>query len=74
MQGHVLSRDNLGTIEFKEGNYEVAVQHHMISAKMGYERSLSCIKDMFKDGQTTKAQYAEALREYQDAVEEMKSP
>ena len=74
MKGHTLSRHNLGVIEFYGGNYELAVQHRMISSKMGYEKSLVCIKDMFMKGLATKAQYAEALRGYQDAVEEMKSP
>ncbi|EJK56740.1 hypothetical protein THAOC_23314, partial [Thalassiosira oceanica] len=59
--------------EFNEGNYDLAVQHWMISAKMGYENSLNAIKKMFMEGRATKAQYAEALRGYGDAVEEMKS-
>ncbi|EJK48181.1 hypothetical protein THAOC_33047 [Thalassiosira oceanica] len=48
--------------------------HLMISAKMGHEKSLNKIKEMFKEGLATKAQYAEALFGYRDAVEEMKSP
>ena len=74
MKGDALSRNNLGVVELNEGNYEVAVQHWMISAKMGYGKSLNNIKAMFMDGQATKAQYAEALRGYQTAVENMKSP
>ena len=74
MEGHVLSRHGLGLVENKHGNYELAVQHWMISAKMGHEDSLNGIKNMFKIGQATKAQYAEALLVYRDAVEEMKSP
>ena len=74
MKGHVVSRHNLGSVEFEEGNCELAVQHYMISVKMGYKRSLDCIKDMFTKGLATKAQYAEALRGYQTAVQEMKSP
>ncbi|EJK56142.1 hypothetical protein THAOC_24028 [Thalassiosira oceanica] len=73
MKGHVLSRHNLGVVEYNNGNYELAVQHWMISAKMGYEPSLNTIKDMFKEGHAAKAQYAEALLGYRDAVEEMKS-
>ncbi|EJK76815.1 hypothetical protein THAOC_01404 [Thalassiosira oceanica] len=73
MKGHVLSRHSLGFAELDNGNYEVAVRHWMISAKMGDEKSLNVIKEMFKRGQATKAQYAEALRGYGDAVEEMKS-
>ena len=41
--------------EYKRGNYNLAVQH-MISAKMGYEKSLDEIKDMFIKGHATKAQ------------------
>ena len=74
MRGDALSRYNLGLLEVKDGNYELALQHWMISAKMGYERSLNDIKAMFKEGHATKAQYAEALIGYRDAVEEMKSP
>ena len=67
-------RHNLGSAEFNEKNYELAVQHLMISAKMGYEKSLNGIKEMFKEGHATKAQYAEALLGYRDALDEMKSP
>ena len=74
IKGHARSRHNLGVIEASSGNWELAVQHCMISAKMGYDLSLNFIKDLFLKGTATKAQYAEALRGYQDAVEEMKSP
>jgi len=74
MRGHAESRHNLGVFAFGRGNYEIAVQHCMISAKMGHEMSLICIKAMFMKGHATKAQYAEALRGYQDAVEGMRSP
>ena len=73
IKGDADSRHNLGAIESVAGNYELAVQHGMISAKMGYKDSLDGIKQMFKDSHATKTQYAEALREYQNAVEEMKS-
>ena len=73
MKGHAESRHHLGVVEFKEGNYDLAARHWMISAKLGHENSLNNIKDMFKEGHATKAQYATALRGYGDAVEEMKS-
>ncbi|EJK62579.1 hypothetical protein THAOC_16799 [Thalassiosira oceanica] len=73
MKGHVASRHCLGVVEFNERNHELAVQHYMISAKMGDENSLDNIKGMFVGGQATKAQYAEALRGYGNAVQEMKS-
>ena len=74
MQGHVESRHNLGGAEYQAGNYKLAVQHWMISAKMGDQYSLNNIKLLFAEGHATKAQYAEALLGYRDAVEEMKSP
>ncbi|EJK68829.1 hypothetical protein THAOC_09960 [Thalassiosira oceanica] len=61
VQGHVESRYILGAVEYRNGNYELAVQHLMISAKMGDEGSLNEIKEMFKKGHASKAQYAEAL-------------
>ncbi|EJK74212.1 hypothetical protein THAOC_04122, partial [Thalassiosira oceanica] len=41
---------------------------------MGREESLNEIKEMFMQGHATKAQYAEALKGYQSALEETKSP
>ena len=73
VKGYVIGRHNLGIAEYNKNNRELAVQHWMISAKMGYQDSLSDIKDMFMEGHATKAHYAEALRGYGDAVEEMKS-
>jgi len=52
----------------------------MISAKMGENNSLEMIKNILMGGMATKEQqyatkeqYAEALKGYQDAVEETKS-
>ncbi|EJK47708.1 hypothetical protein THAOC_33552 [Thalassiosira oceanica] len=73
MKGDVWSRSCLGLAEYNQGNCKLAVQHWMIAAKMGDEDSLNSIKEMFIDGHATKARYAEALRGYGDAVEEMKS-
>ncbi|EJK48939.1 hypothetical protein THAOC_32222 [Thalassiosira oceanica] len=73
MQGHVVSRHSLGNHEGRKGNYDRALRHYLVSAKMGYEESVEMIKMMFMDGIATKEHYAEALRGHQDAVEEMKS-
>ena len=75
MKGNGESRHKLGFTEYENGNYQLAVQHWMISAKMGREGSLNNIKGMFIGYRhATKAQYAAALVGYRDAVEEMKSP
>ena len=73
MQGHVESRHNLGWIEGRRGNYDRAVRHYLISAKMGLKESVQTIKNAFEAGFATEEQYAEALRGYKDAVEETKS-
>ncbi len=46
MCGHVSARYNLGCIEEYAGNFDLPLQHWMISAKMGYENSLKNIKEM----------------------------
>jgi len=73
MKGHVFSRHNIGAIELNKGDCKLAVRHWMISTKMGDEGSLNEIRRMFMRGHATKAQYAEALRGFGHAVEEMKS-
>lgn len=73
VRGDMESRFCLGGAELLKRKYDRAVRHFMISAKMGHKYSLDKIKKMFADGVATKAQYAEGLKGYQDAVEEMKS-
>ena len=74
MQGDVGSRYNLGSYEIGKGNHDRAVRHFLISAKMGDEDSIENIKEYyFMAGIATEEQYAEALKGYQDAVEETKS-
>ena len=74
MCGHVSARYNLGYEENDAGNYDLALQHFLISAMLGHEKSLRKIKTFFMDGLATKADYAEALRGYQSAIEETSSP
>ncbi|EJK57277.1 hypothetical protein THAOC_22697, partial [Thalassiosira oceanica] len=37
MKGDVDSRNKLGDVEYDNANYQIALQHYMISAKLGYE-------------------------------------
>ena len=73
MAGHAESRHNLGSDELDKGNYHLATKHFLISAKLGLQDSLDIIKKLFTHGHATKAQYAEALKGYGNAVEETKS-
>ncbi|EJK43664.1 hypothetical protein THAOC_37870, partial [Thalassiosira oceanica] len=50
------------------------LQHMMIAAKLGDEHSLNKVKSAFMSGIATKADYATALRGYQNAIEEVSSP
>ena len=74
MSGHVKARFNLGCEEYNAGNYDLALQHWMITAKLGDQDALNEVKGMYMDGLATKADYAEALRGYQSAAEELRSP
>ena len=74
VKAHAFARNSLGWEERAAGNHDLALQHFLISAKLGYQRSLNGIKDMFIHGLATKADYAEALRGHQSAVGEMRSP
>ncbi|EJK71316.1 hypothetical protein THAOC_07265 [Thalassiosira oceanica] len=70
MSGHVSARFNLGNEGSKAGYHDLALQHWLISSKMGHEKSLFTVKRIFIAGFATKADYAGALRGYQSAVEE----
>ena len=72
-QGHAFSRFNLGAIEHDTGNNGLALKHWMISAKLGDADSIDKIKDMLRWGIASKSDYAEDLRGFNDAVEEMSS-
>jgi len=61
-------------MEGRAKNYDLALQHWMISATLRHEKSLSKVKTSFMKGLANKADYAAALRGYQNAVEEMSSP
>jgi len=74
MGGHVRARYNLGCREYNTGNYDLALQHWMISAKLGHEDSLDEVNAFLIDGDATRAHYAAALRGYQNAIEGMSSP
>ena len=74
MSGQVNARFNLGCAEGVAGNDDLALQHWMIAAKMGHQNALNAVKGLFTRGYATKADYAAALRGYQSAVAEMRSP
>ena len=68
----MLGRHSLGCFKGQMGNFNRAVRHFLISAKMGHKDSFEKFNTIYMAGGATKEQYAEALKGYQDAVEEMK--
>ena len=73
MGGDEFARHDLGETEVKEGNMDRALKHFMIAARDGEHDSLKNIKTMYKNGYTTKDDYAKALRSYQAYLGEIKS-
>ena len=73
MKGQTDARHNLGCIEGQSGNKDRALKHWVIAVKDGNLRSLEIIKEMYKCGQATKDDYANALRLYQAYLVEIKS-
>jgi len=71
--GHPSARFNLGVVEARKRNYDRALKHFIIAAKMGEASSLKGIQALYKDGRATKDDYFRALVEYQQAVQEAKS-
>ena len=68
--GHEIARYYLGVLE---KNAPVAMKHHMIAARSGYDASLKMVGEGYKAGLVTKDEYANTLRAYQLSVDEMKS-
>ncbi len=73
--GHPIGRHNLGLEEAaKNGRFDRARKHFIINANLGYQDSLKGLKELYAFGRASKEDYSSALRAYQAAVEEMKSP
>ena len=73
MKGDTYARYNLGGIETRAGNFDRALKHYMIAVRDGDNDSLKEIQDLYSDGHTTKDDYTEALRLYQEYLGEIKS-
>ena len=72
--GHHMARHSLGCKEAENRDFDRARKHWIIAANLGFHESLNNIKILYKDGHTSKEDYAYALRAYQAAVEATKSP
>ena len=72
--GHPDARYNLGYLEMKNGQYDRAVKHLIIAAKLGLDDSLDSLKLAYRDGHVSKEDFDAALRGCQAAIEATKSP
>ena len=67
------ARRNLGVHEGQARNFDRALRHFMIAVRDGDSDSLEIIKRYSLNGYATKDDYANALRDYQAYVDEIKS-
>ncbi len=73
MAGHPTARYNLGCFDARNGSFERAKKHFIITANLGCHDSLKELKKLHADGHASKEEYAGALRAYQAAVDARKS-
>ena len=73
MRGNVISRYNLGVVEWEAGNMNRALKHYMIAAGGGDCDSLKEIQTLYTNEHATKDDYTKALRAYQAYLAEIKS-
>ena len=74
IDGHPGARHNLGCKEMKNYQYDRAAKHFIIAAKQGYDKSLKCLREIYKVGLMSKDDFEAALRSCQIAITETKSP
>ena len=72
--GHPNARNNLGCVEWENGRMDRAAKHWIIASKLGNDKSLEPVKDLYKDGFVNKDDFTAALRGYQTAINATKSP
>ena len=71
--GSVHARQNLAIMELNVDNHCRAFKHYIIAARAGHEYSLAGVKEGFMKGDVAKEEYADTLRAYQKAQDDMKS-
>ena len=72
--GHPDAKYNLGCYEWKNERIDRAVNHLIIAANLGHDKSIKILTRFYKDGLVSKEEFAAALRAHQAAVDATKSP
>ena len=73
MAGHEIARCNLGVMEVKSGNMELAVKHWTISASGGCYQSMHHLRESFKEGYVSRESINSTLAAYNSSCAEMRS-
>ena len=72
--GHPYARCNLAFHESKNGRIERAVKHWIIAANLGFDEAIQQLKEFYRGDIISNDDFAAALRAYQAALNERKSP
>jgi hypothetical protein len=73
MGGCTSSRVNMGVYEHFAGREDRAIKHWLIAASFGHIGAVNAFRKLLIRGGATKDQYAQALRQYQEYLDEVKS-
>ena len=74
ISGHPIARHNLGCWEARNDRVDRAAKHFIIAARLGDDKSLEFVKELYKAGIVSKDDFTAALRGYQAALAAAKSP
>ncbi|KAK1733248.1 hypothetical protein QTG54_016105 [Skeletonema marinoi] len=74
MGGHPDAKYNLGCYEWKNERIDRAVNHLIIAANLGFDKSIQRLTVCYVQGHISKEEFAVALRAHQAAVDATKSP
>mmetsp|Transcript_16344 Transcript_16344/g.23172 ORF Transcript_16344/g.23172 Transcript_16344/m.23172 type:complete len:173 (+) Transcript_16344:586-1104(+) len=72
--GHHEARNSLGKEEWNNGQFERAMKHTIIAAKLGNDESVNNLRMGYEKDVLSEEDFAEALRAHRVAVDAMKSP
>ena len=72
--GYPDARHNPACSEGEKGRTDRAVKHLIITANLGYDKSIQALKERYEDGEVSREDFAAALRVHQAAVDAMESP
>jgi TPR repeat protein len=73
MRGFAASRFNIGNYDADAGRFDRAIKHWLIAASCGEIDAVYYMERAMIEGEATRDHYAQALRGYQEYIDEIKS-